>query len=111
MQRRFISDAQISASSEWDISFAAVQGRLHLTAGGGKQGTWSAAANDQNQFLQVDLGAETTVKVIGTQGRNAADQWVTSYKLQYNDVASFVYYKDAGGSSDKVFFHERSESF
>ena len=103
MERRFISDAQIATSSQWDINHAAVQGRLHFKAGGGKQGGWSAGANNQNQWLQVDLGVETSVKVIGTQGRNAADQWVTSYKLQYsNDGISFVNYKDPGSSADKV---------
>lgn len=112
MERRFITDAQISASSQFDVNHAAVKARLHFKAGGGNQGAWSAAANNQNQFLQVDLGAETLVKVIGTQGRNAYDQCVTSYKLQYsNDGFSFQYHKDAGGSVDKVSFHERSESF
>ena len=111
MQSGFISDPQISASSQWDVNHAAVQGRLHFMAGSGKQGAWSSAANNQNQFFQVDIGVLTTVKVIATQGRNAADQWVTSYKLQYgNDGVSFVYYIDAGGSADKVYFHERSES-
>ena len=103
MERRFITDAQITASSQWDINHAAIQARLQFKAGGGKQGAWSAAANNQNQWLKVDLGAETDIRVIGTQGRNGADQWVTSYKLDYsNDGISFQYNRDPGSSADKV---------
>ena len=108
MESRFISDAQISASSQWDINHAAVQARLRFQAGGGKQGAWSARYNNQNQWLQVDLGAETVVNNIETQGRNRYSQWVKSYKLQYsNDGISFQYYKDAGSNAEKV-CHQRS---
>ncbi|XP_078343345.1 uncharacterized protein LOC144629051 isoform X2 [Oculina patagonica] len=105
MESGLIKDAQISASSQWDANHAAVQARLHFKAGGGKEGGWSARASNQNQWLQVDLGDVTSVKVIGTQGRNGGgDQWVTSYKLQYsNDVNSFLNYKDPGSSTDKIF--------
>ena len=97
MESRVISDAQISASSQWDANHAAIQGRLNFLAGGGKQGGWSAGANDQNQWLQADLGTIKKVTHLGTQGRNAADQWVTSYKVVYStDGASFQFYKEQG---------------
>ena len=57
MERGFITNAQIIASSQWDANHAAVQARLHLKAGGGKQGAWSALANNQNQWLKVDHAA------------------------------------------------------
>ena len=101
MESRAITDAQISASSQWDVYHAAVQGRLNFLAGGGKQGGWSARTNDQNQWLQADLGNPKKVTHFATQGRNAADQWVTSYKVEYsNDGASFQFYKEQG--ADKV---------
>ena len=101
MESRAISDAQISASSQWDVNHAAIQGRLNFLAGGGKQGGWSAGANNQNQWLQADLGNPRKVTKVATQGRNAADQWVTSYKVEYsNDGASFQFYKEQG--ADKV---------
>jgi len=56
MESRALSDAQISASSEWDPNHAAIQGRLNFQAGDGKSGAWSAKQNDQNQWLQADLG-------------------------------------------------------
>lgn len=100
MESRFISDAQISASSQYNHEHAAGEARLHYKA---KHGGWSAAVNNQNQWLQVDLGAEISVKGIATQGRSKHGQWVTAYKLEYSiDRASFLYYKDPGCSADKV---------
>ncbi|XP_078357479.1 uncharacterized protein LOC144642389 [Oculina patagonica] len=105
MENYIIPDGQISASSEWDVNHAAIQGRLHFKAGGGKQGAWSARSNDVNQWLQVDLGDKyTRVTRVATQGRNAADQWVTKYKLQYSDDgATFQDYKEQGQSVAKEF--------
>ena len=103
MESGAITDSQITASSQWDSNHAAVQARLNFKAGGGKQGGWSALSNDQNQWLQVDLGHETTIAAIATQGRNAHDQWVTSYKLQYGiDGVSFQYYMEKGENAEKV---------
>ena len=103
MESRFISDAQISTSSQWDGNHAAAQARLHFKVSGVKQGSWSALVNNQSQWLQVDLGAEMPVKAIATQGRSNFDQWVTAYKLEYSDDGiSFLYYKDPGSSADKV---------
>ena len=101
MESGAISDAQISASSEWDPNHAAIQGRLNFKAGGGKQGGWSSRHNNQNQRLQVDLGSSKEVTYFATQGRNAVSQWVTSYKVEYsNDGSSFQYYQEQG--ADKV---------
>ncbi|XP_022796952.1 uncharacterized protein LOC111335334 [Stylophora pistillata] len=99
-----IKDAQITASSEWDRNHAAIQGRLNFKAGGGKQGGWSARQNNGNQWIQVALGSYTKLTSIATQGRNAHNQWVTAYKLQYSkDGVNFYYYKVPGQSSPKVF--------
>ena len=104
MQSNAIPNAHIRASTEWDKNHAAIQGRLHFKAGGGKQGAWSARSNDVNQWLQVDLGNKhTEVTGVATQGRNAYGQWVTKYKLQYShDGVNFYYYKDHEQSGTKV---------
>jgi len=104
METRVISDGQISASSQWDPNHAAIQGRLHFQAGGGKAGGWSARSNDANQWLQVDLGSEfTKVTGVATQGRNAFNQWVTKYKLEYSkDGVHFQYYREQGRNENKV---------
>jgi len=102
MESRAISDAQISASSQWDSNHAAIQGRLNFKAGGGKQGGWSASHNNRDQWLQADLGSSKMVTYFATQGRNAYNQWVTSYKVEYsNDGSSFQYYQEQG--ADKIF--------
>ena len=98
-----ISDAQITASSQWASSHAAVQARLHFEKAGNKQGGWSSRRNDVNQWLQVDLGSYTTVTRVATQGRNGYGQWVTQYRLQYSDDGvTFQFFKEPRSSSAKV---------
>ena len=109
MEDGAISDAQISASSQWDANHAAKQGRLHFQAVSGKAGSWSAKANDLNQWLQIDLGNQhAKVTRVATQGRNAYSQWVTKYKLQYSDDGvNFQYYQENGSIKvSYAFFHE-----
>ena len=95
MESCVISDAQISASSERNMYHKAIQGRPNFLAMGGVQGGWSAFVNDQNQWLQADIGTNKTVTHLGTQGRNAANEWVTSYtEVGYStDGASFHFYQ------------------
>ncbi|XP_022795118.1 uncharacterized protein LOC111333762 [Stylophora pistillata] len=103
MESQHIQDAQITASSEYDRNHAAIQGRLNFKAGGGKQGGWSARQNNGNQWMQVALGSYTKLTSIATQGRNAHNQWVTAYKLQYSDDGvNFYYYKSPGQSSPTI---------
>ena len=99
-----ITPEQISASSEWNVYYAAKQGRLHLkTISGGYCGGWVAAVKNLDQWFQIDLRSETSVTAVATQGRNAYSQWVTKYKLQYsNDGNSFQGYKQQEENSDKV---------
>ena len=103
MEKRFIKDAQITASTEYDSNHTAILARLNFKAGGGKQGAWSAGLNDVYQWIQVALGSYTRLTGIATQGRNAVNQWVTKYQLQYgDDGTNFHYYKAPGQTSPKV---------
>ena len=95
METRLIKDAQITASSEYSSNHAAIYGRLNFKARGGKEGGWSARSRDVNQWIQVALNGYTKLTGIATQGRNAFDQWVTLYQLQYSDDGvNFYYYKE-----------------
>ena len=99
-----ITDAQISASSQWDGNHGARQGRLHYKKLPGTSGSWSSRANDLNQWFQVDLGQYTTVTGIATQGRQRYDQYVTAYKLQYSDDGvTFQFYKASPLEAEKVY--------
>ena len=103
MESGAISDAQISASTEFSQSLSASCGRLHLQYVG-CHGSWAAAVLDANQWLQVDfVNQYTTVTGVATQARIFHNQWVTIYHLQYgNDGVNFKYYKEQGQTEIKV---------
>ena len=107
MENGSITDAQISASSQWDANHAAHQGRLHFTARPRKPGSWTPRKDDPHPWLQIDLGSQyIKVKRVATQGRNSNNrwyEWVTRYKMQYsNDEVNFQYYKERGQTTAKV---------
>ena len=103
MENRAITDAQISASSQYNEDHAANQGRLNFQKTARKSGCWSAETNNVNQWLQVDLGQITKITRVATQGRHGVDQWVTSYQLQYRgDGVNFHAYSEEGQSTNKV---------
>ena len=45
-------------------------------------GAWAAYTNDNNQWIEADLGEVKHIFSITTQGRQAFDQWVTTFKLE-----------------------------
>ena len=103
MENGAISDAQISASSQWDVNHGSHRARLNRRRFGNKRGAWSSLNNDIYQWLQVDLTTYTTVTRIATQGRSDLSQWVTKYRLQNSeDGVNFHFYKALGQDSPKV---------
>ncbi|KAK3738383.1 hypothetical protein QZH41_017222 [Actinostola sp. cb2023] len=72
MQSRAIPDNRISASSSQQPAIAA---RLQSVL------SWCAYSSDSNPYLQIDLGSDHVVCAVATQGNNAVDQWVTSYRI------------------------------
>ncbi|CAB4011152.1 Hypothetical predicted protein, partial [Paramuricea clavata] len=83
MQNGRIEDSQITAASTVpDASLSTTQGRLN------GRSSWSADRNDQNQWIQVDIGREGVVTAIGTQGRRNYPQWVKTYSLFYGSNGS-----------------------
>lgn len=104
MEDGAITDAQITASSQWDDNHSPARARLNTRLVGAKKGGWSSRPCDLNQWLQVDLGSYTIVTGVATQGRNGHDQWVTRYRIEYsNDGVNFHFYQEPGDSSPKVF--------
>ncbi len=51
----------------------------------GSGASWSAGANDLNQWMVMYLGIPRTLVRVVTQGRADANQWVTEYKVQYKE--------------------------
>ena len=96
MESRKITDVQITASTEFNASHGATNGRLNFKAGEGKTGAWSALRNDVHQWLQVDLGAKTEVTGIQIQGRREANQWVKSFTISFSsDGTTYTPYQNS----------------
>ena len=89
-----IKNSAFKASSNYNQFHIAWLGRLHRPKRGRYVGAWCARHNNHNQWLQVDLGRTMKISGIATQGRQDADQWVTSYWVLYGfDGVHFVRYK------------------
>ena len=101
MESFSIADAQISASSEYNASYAASHARLYYKGG------WVAATNDENQWLEVDMESQLTrLARISTQGAHSDGSvlgWVTSYQLQFSsDGVSFQNYTERENANSTV---------
>lgn len=112
MENGEITDAQISASSEWNSLLAATLARLHIKGTSERGGGWTPLTLDLDKWLQVDLGNQKiNVTGVATQGRNDIDFWVKTYNLQFsNNGENFTYYIEQSGqgvdSSPRVKFYE-----
>ena len=84
-----IQDSAMTASTIHSSTFSANLGRLNLVARSGKNGAWCAKTSNNKEWLQIDLGNPTTVTKVATQGRQNADQWLTSYSISYSLTGSY----------------------
>lgn len=66
----------------------------------GLAGAWVAGNQDTNQYVEIDMRLPYRYTAVYIQGRSDADEWVTSFKLQYYDEDSLVWqtYTDVNGS-------------
>ena len=80
-----IRDNGITASSQWDSHHGPRYARLYQQEKLPTRGAWSAKTNDLNQWIQADLGGLKRVSGVITQGRNALDQWVIKFTVQYSE--------------------------
>lgn len=91
---RGIPDSDITASSQFNSQHAPSGGRLNYQAQINSVGVttqiggWAASSNNKDQYLQIKFSKITQITGVATQGRSDADQWVTSYKLQYSTDGS-----------------------
>ena len=105
MQSGAIPDSHIRASSELDGNAAASRSRLYILRSGSLCAAWIPSAQDQDQWLQIDIGEPlSVVHAVATQGRGDYWRWVTSYKLQYSDknTTDFQFYTEQGSTDSKV---------
>ena len=76
LQDGLLGDDAFGSTPIESPSFAAHMARLNTS------GAWMPAANDEHQFLQVQLGNFFTLTKIATQGSPDSEYWVTKYKLR-----------------------------
>ena len=101
MENGAIFDSQLTASSWTASNVTAKDARLNYP----RDGAWVPNLGP-GQWLQIDLlDYHTSVTSVATQGRSLGyrNQWVTTYKLQFNNLDhSFKYFKEEGKTEDKV---------
>nr|XP_039260776.1 lactadherin-like [Styela clava] len=88
MRNRDIPDSAIRASSIWDGTHNAYDGRLDNREKPRNYGAWAARHNRKGEWLQVDFGRPKLVGGIITQGRESYDQWVRSFKISCGRTTS-----------------------
>ncbi|XP_030838780.1 lactadherin-like [Strongylocentrotus purpuratus] len=76
-----VEDGRIPDSSLTSSSDKAYNGRLNNVTGAG---AWVAAAADSNSWVKVDLGEDTLVTGVITQGWHNEASWVTSFQISYS---------------------------
>ncbi|XP_030837366.1 lactadherin-like [Strongylocentrotus purpuratus] len=80
-----IPDSSLTSSSIWGFAHEAYRGRLNEVAVAGLNvGAWVAAFNDNNKWVKVDLGEDTLVTGVITQGRTSINERVTSFQISYS---------------------------
>ena len=89
-----ISDQRFSASSSLSRRNPS-DGRLKGT------NVWIPANNDDNAFLQIDLGSRYFVCGVATQGNPNGNDWTKTYKIKTSlDNVVWTFYSEGG--SEKV---------
>ncbi|XP_019632524.1 PREDICTED: inactive carboxypeptidase-like protein X2 [Branchiostoma belcheri] len=94
-----IPDSSITATSVYDNRFLAKMGRV----GTNRKGWLARSLNMDAEWMKVDLGQESRVYGVVTQGRPDYNQWARTYKLSFSqDGQTWTTYANLDGS-DKVF--------
>ena len=75
-----IANSSMTASS-WKPGYYPHTARLYHSIGGG---SWCAARNEQEEYLEVDLGKELTVTKISLQGHPSDGSGVTSLAIAFS---------------------------
>ena len=81
MDTNKIPDNRMTASSSYRMSELPHYGRLNETR---QNGAWCPKSRNNSEYLQVDMGTVYDVCAVETQGRAAADEWVTAYILRFS---------------------------
>ena len=99
MESGVISDTQITSSSDLSDTSTAIYSRFNqLGETDSTDGAWIAAANDKNQWVEVNLYRQMVITGVNMQGNPSSDKWVTRYKVEFSfDHALWEYVPDENG--------------
>ena len=90
-----LDSPRLAATSVFNALHDERGSRLLTTRNGGHP--WAALTNDIHQYLQIDVGFDTTISAVATQGSNADNEWVKEYLLIYStDGTAWSTYKEDG---------------
>ncbi|XP_034031812.1 milk fat globule EGF and factor V/VIII domain containing b isoform X3 [Thalassophryne amazonica] len=109
MKSRLVSDRQITASSAfrtWGIEAFTWYPHYARLDKQGKTNAWTAATNNQSEWLQVDLESPKKITGIITQGAKdfGCIQFVMAFKVASSDDGqSWTIVKDETTGQDKIF--------
>ena len=79
MESGYITDEQLSASSESDLEgYGVINARLN------GEGAWRAQYHDLSQWYQVDFQKTLLVTGVTMQKQSDADEWVEKYTVTYS---------------------------
>ncbi|XP_010788507.1 lactadherin-like [Notothenia coriiceps] len=109
MKSRLLTNRQITSSSTfrtWGMEAFTWYPHYARLDKQGKTNAWTAATNNQSEWLQVDLGATKKVTGVITQGAKdfGSIQFVTAFKVAYsNDGRSWTIVKDETTKTHRIF--------
>lgn len=93
-----VDSGSFSSSTPRDSQHLALNSRLFQNSlqGGG----WSAKVSNTDQYIAVTFFNTIVVKGITTAGRTDVDEWVTQYKIQYQETyfSEWLTYNDPPGT-------------
>ncbi|XP_028407274.1 uncharacterized protein LOC114529904, partial [Dendronephthya gigantea] len=103
MESFHISNNQLTSSSTHDKYSRHTSARLNLVSVTGvRSGGWVASHDDVQPWIRIDFRANVTLRAIQTQGREDADEWVTTYEVSYGTTSN-TYDKFHENGQVKVF--------
>uniref|UniRef100_A0A6P8HTU6 Uncharacterized protein LOC116292823 n=1 Tax=Actinia tenebrosa TaxID=6105 RepID=A0A6P8HTU6_ACTTE len=96
MQNSVIAADKITASS----GTAGDQARLNYTNGP----SWCAIGDDDNPYLQIDLGTPHIICAVSTQGDHLAKQWVKTFQLNCSDDGKTYHPYRENGNTQQTYY-------
>ena len=65
-------------------------------------GAWVAGTVDTNQYVEINMGEDYKFTQVHIQGRDDADEWVTSFKVHYYDNTTDTWLEYTDGTGQNV---------